>query len=62
MLEQLALAGQTRFGNESFDLDREMRTLPDHWHAHARDADWFRLRMARPLSRFTSIGASRIER
>lgn len=62
MLECLAEAGRTRFGDERFKLDREMRTIPDHWHAHARDDDWFRLRMARPLSRFTGVGAVRVER
>ena len=62
MLEQLQAAGQTRFGHEPFTLDREMRTIPDHWHAHARDSDWFRLRMARPLSRYTNVGAERVER
>jgi len=62
MLEQLQLAGRVRFGDESFEVDRHMRQIPDHWHAHARDADWFRLRAARPLSRFTGVGSPRSER
>lgn len=62
MHAQLMAAGHTRFGDEAFELDGIMRTIPDHWHAHARDADWFRLRTARPLSRFTGVGTPRIER
>ncbi len=62
MLAQLTAAGSMRFGDEPFELDREMRTIPGHWHAHARDAGWFRLRMARPLSRFTGVGTDRVER
>lgn len=62
MREQLTLAGQTRFGDEAFDIDHDMRTIPDHWHAHARDHDWFSSRMSRQLSRYTTIGGDRIER
>ena len=62
MLEQLKIAGHTRFGDDSFEVDRHMRQIPDHWHAHARDRDWFRLRAQRPLSRFTTIGGLRCER
>jgi hypothetical protein len=62
MLGHLEAAGKTRFGDEPFTLDREMRTIPDHWHAHARDTEWFRLRMARPLSRYTGVGVNRVER
>jgi len=62
MLGQLTASGRKRFGDDEFTLDREMRTIPDHWHAHARDSDWFRLRMTRPLSRYTAVGADRVER
>jgi len=62
MLDQLSAAGRTRFGDADFSIDRDMRTIPDHWHAHARDADWFRNRTARPLSRYNSVGGPRIER
>lgn len=62
MLARLTAAGQERFGDEPFTIDREMRTIPEHWHAHARDTDWFRLRMSRPLSRYTNVGQPRIER
>lgn len=62
MLAQLDAAGATRFGDQPFQLDTVMRTIPEHWHAHARDAEWFRLRTARPLSRYTAVGAPRVER
>lgn len=59
MMEQLRLAGETRFGDEAFFVDDNMRQIPDHYHAHARDTDWHRLRMQRPMSRFTGIGTPR---
>jgi len=62
MIEQLKSAGAQRFGEEAFEIDRHMRQIPEHWHAHARDADWHRLRMQRPLSRFTGVGTERSER
>ena len=62
MIDQLRLAGEARFGDQPFDIDDVMRQIPDHFHAHARDADWFMRRANRPLSRFTRVGAPRIER
>jgi len=62
MHEQLMAAGRDRFGGEEFEIDANMRQIPDHFHAHARDADWFRLRTARPMSRFNGVGTPRVER
>ena len=62
MLDQLRIAGAIRFGSEPFEIDEHMRQIPDHFHAHARDAEWFRLRAARPLSRYTGVGTPRVER
>lgn len=62
MLDQLTRAGQARFGADLFAIDTEMRQIPDHWHAHARDQDWFRLRGRRPLSRYTGVGKPRVQR
>lgn len=58
----LTAAAKVRFGESEFVLDEVMRTIPEHWHAHARDADWFRLRGQRQLSRFTGIGTARVTR
>ena len=62
MLSVLKGVAEQRFGDQPFTLDTDMRTIPDHWHAHARDSDWFRLRSLRPMSRFNGVGATRIER
>ena len=61
MLDQLARVGQERFGDD-VSIDTDMRTIPDHWHAHARDTHWFRDRAQRRLSRYTGVGGDRIER
>ena len=45
MLDRLADAANSRFGEGGWSFDRVMRQIPDHFHAHARDPDWwFRLR------------------
>lgn len=62
MLDSLGAAGIVRFGEGGFSLDQNMRQIPDHWHAHARDVDWFGLRASRPLSRYTTVGGTRVER
>ncbi len=62
MFDQLRAAGASRFGEVEFEIDDVMRQIPDHFHAHARDHDWFRLRMARPMSRYTGVGTEREER
>lgn len=62
MRQVLIAAARTRFGATEFVLDEVMRTIPEHWHAHARDAEWFHLRGQRRLSRFTGVGTPRQER
>ncbi len=61
MLEALTDAGRSRFG-DAFHLDTNMRQIPEHWHAHARDEDWFAQRMSRAMSRYTGVGTARVER
>jgi hypothetical protein len=41
MLGQLERVAAERFGAEGFTVDRVMRQVPDHFHAHARDTAWF---------------------
>ena len=41
MLGQLVRIATDRFGEEGFSLDRVMRQIPDHFHAHARDPHWW---------------------
>ena len=45
MLARLSEAADARFGEGGWSLDRVMRQIPDHFHAHGRDPDWwYRLR------------------
>ena len=45
MLGRLGDAANSRFGEGGWSFDRVMRQIPDHFHAHARDPDWwYRLR------------------
>ena len=45
MLERLGEAADSRFGAGGWSFDRVMRQIPDHFHAHARDPEWwYRLR------------------
>ncbi len=57
-LAQLDRVARSRFG-DAFTIDRTMRQVPDHFHAHARDHDWWSKRMTRPLSRYTEVGGER---
>ena len=41
MLAQLDLVAGARFGEGGFTVDRVMRQIPDHFHAHARDPHWW---------------------
>ena len=47
MLAQLRRVALERFGSESFSVDRVMRQIPDHFHAHARDPNWWFRRFGR---------------
>jgi hypothetical protein len=41
MLGELERVAAARFGPEGFTVDRIMRQIPDHFHAHARDPHWW---------------------
>jgi hypothetical protein len=45
MLRELTRVADALFGEWS--LDRNMRQIPDHFHAHARDKDWYMRRFRR---------------
>lgn len=62
MRAALTRVADERFGTGAWSFDDDMRQIPDHYHAHARDRDWFAKRQNRPLSRFTQIGGKRVER
>ncbi len=60
LLALLAAAAVERFGESGWSIDREMRQVPGHFHAHARDARWWEQRWTRPMSRYTGVGGERI--
>jgi hypothetical protein len=41
MLAELERAAGERFGVGEFTVDRVMRQIPAHFHAHARDRHWW---------------------
>jgi hypothetical protein len=47
MLGQLRRIAGDRFGPDEFSVDRVMRQIPDHFHAHARDTGWWQRRFRR---------------
>jgi hypothetical protein len=47
MIEQLARVAASLFGTDGFSLDRVMRQITDHFHAHARDTNWWYRRSGR---------------
>ena len=44
MLHELQRVAGALFGEDGYTLDRTMRQIPDHFHAHARDRDWWHRR------------------
>ncbi len=42
MLSQLVRVATGRFGSGGFSVDRVMRQIPDHFHAHARNLSRWR--------------------
>ena len=41
MITTLTRLAADRFGEDGFTVDRVMRQIHDHFHAHARDRDWW---------------------
>jgi hypothetical protein len=46
MITELSAVARRLFGDE-FNIDRVMRQIPDHFHAHARDPNWWYRRFGR---------------
>ncbi len=61
LLTLLESAAALRFGETGWTVDRAMRQVPGHFHAHARDAGWWDRRWSRPMSRYTGVGGDRVE-
>jgi hypothetical protein len=47
MIEQLVRVATERFGPDGFKVDDVMRQIPDHFHAHGRDPNWWSRRFSR---------------
>lgn len=47
MFEQLGRVADAVLGAGRWSLDPVMRQIPDHFHAHARDPDWWFRRIGR---------------
>ena len=41
MIGALERVADARFGKGGYSVDRVMRQIPDHFHAHARDPGWW---------------------
>ena len=41
MLRELTRVADAVFEGGEWSIDRNMRQIPDHFHAHARDKDWY---------------------
>ena len=48
LLASLDRVATARFGPDGYRIDRVMRQIPDHFHAHARDPDWWSRRFGGP--------------
>jgi len=47
MISSLEKVATDRFEGRPFQIDRVMRQIPDHFHAHARDEGWWLRRFRR---------------
>jgi hypothetical protein len=47
MIGRLEAVATARFGEGGYSVDRVMRQIPDHFHAHARDPEWWSRRFSR---------------
>jgi hypothetical protein len=61
MMAALTAAGLERFGDRPFTIDRVMRQIPWHFHAHARDRAWQQRRWSSQPSRYSgTVGGPRL--
>ena len=59
MLERLTQVGLDRFGEGVASVDRTMRQVPDHFHAHLRDPHWLSRRWLEAPSKYSGVGGTR---
>ena len=51
MVRELGRVADEVLGEGVWHLDAVMRQIPDHFHAHARDPDWWTRRLSRMTGR-----------
>lgn len=59
MLARLVEAGVERFGEGEAKVDRVMRQIPDHFHAHVRDSGWMSRRWSDIPTKYSGVGGER---
>jgi hypothetical protein len=62
MMARLTEAGGDRFDGGACSIDRTMRQVPEHFHAHVRDPAWFQRRSVGPFSYYSGVGGPRLTR
>lgn len=61
MMAALEGAAGPRFDTVPFSIDRTMRQIPTHFHAHARDRHWHQRRWTSEPSRYSGrVGGPRV--
>jgi hypothetical protein len=61
MMAALGDAAARRFDTVPFSIDRTMRQIPTHFHAHARDRQWHQRRWTSAPSRYSgAVGGPRL--
>ena len=61
MLDRLNEAGIERFGEGNGTIARTMRQIPEHFHAHVRDAQWVSRRWTEKPSKYSGVGGQRLQ-
>jgi len=59
MMARLTEAGDERFGRGNASIDRTMRQIPEHFHAHVRDRDWMTRRWSEIPTKYSGVGGER---
>ena len=60
MLTCISKAAEERFGLGVGSVDRVMRQVPNHFHAHWRDPLWLSRRWTEKPSKYSGVGGERV--
>ena len=59
MIDRLQDATTERIGEGIGKIDRTMRQVPEHFHAHWRDPEWLSRRWTETPSKYSGVGGER---